>query len=169
MWWRETTSARLSQEIRRSTNGIAGQRLRRHRHGCGGERQHHRRKDGWREQYHLRQWGSGRPDLRRGTSGTSWRETTSARTEPAATAYINGDHSLGNGYDGIFIHAGANDNTVGGTTAGAGNVISGNRSNGVGISGTGTVGNVVEGNHIGTDITGHHRARSRRQVAWATA
>jgi hypothetical protein len=43
------------------------------------------------------------------------------------------------------------DNLVGGTDAGAGNLISGNRSGGVGINGNN---NVVQGNLIGTDITG---------------
>ena len=43
----------------------------------------------------------------------------------------NGDE-LGNGLDGVRIHGGADDNTIGGTTAGAGNIISGN-----GVSGTG--------------------------------
>ena len=45
-------------------------------------------------------------------------------------------------------------NTIGGTAAGAGNVISGNTDDGVEITGTGTTGNVVAGNYIGTDVTG---------------
>ena len=44
-------------------------------------------------------------------------------------------------------------NTVGGTSAGAGNVISSN-NNGVDITGTGTTNNLVQGNKIGTDETG---------------
>ena len=43
----------------------------------------------------------------------------------------NGDE-LGNGLDGVRIQGDADDNTIGGTTAGAGNIISGN-----GVSGTG--------------------------------
>jgi hypothetical protein len=62
--------------------------------------------------------------------------------------------------EGLFIGNGATANTVGGTTAGAGNVISGNGSavlpffNGVDISGIGTSGNLVQGNFIGTDKSG---------------
>ena len=48
---------------------------------------------------------------------------------------------------------GANDNVVGGTTAAAHNIISGNQLNGVHID-TNSNGNVVEGNFIGTDVTG---------------
>ena len=64
-----------------------------------------------------------------------------------------GTHSLG-----ILIAAGATKNTVGGTTAAAGNLISGNKGSGVQIGATtdtvATSGNVLAGNHIGTDVTG---------------
>jgi hypothetical protein len=50
--------------------------------------------------------------------------------------------------------AGAVNNTIGGTAAGAGNVISANRSRGVEISGATAAGNAVQGNFIGTDLTG---------------
>src|SRR5262249_11418462 len=53
----------------------------------------------------------------------------------------------------IFVRAGVTNNTIGGTAAGAGNVISGN-GRGVWISDPGTSGNVVQGNYIGTDATG---------------
>ena len=43
-------------------------------------------------------------------------------------------------------------NTIGGTTFGARNIISGNGTVGVGTSGAG--GNLIEGNYIGTDATG---------------
>ena len=52
------------------------------------------------------------------------------------------------------IVGGTSDNTIGGTTAGAGNVISANRGNGIWITGTGTTGVVVQHNFIGTDVTG---------------
>jgi hypothetical protein len=42
--------------------------------------------------------------------------------------------------------------TIGGTAAGAGNVISGNSGNGIQFQGSGT-GDVVQGNYIGTDVT----------------
>ncbi len=61
-------------------------------------------------------------------------------------------------YTGVYIASGASANTIGGLTAtpgtGAGNVISGNTTNGVRISTTGISGNVVAGNLIGTDVTG---------------
>ena len=50
----------------------------------------------------------------------------------------------------------ATGDTVGGTTEGAGNVISGNGLSGVLISGSGASSNVVLGNLIGTDLTGRY-------------
>src|SRR5262249_15394121 len=55
---------------------------------------------------------------------------------------------------GVAIFNQATNNTIGGTTAGSGNVISGNNGFGVGISTAGATGNVIEGNLIGTDATG---------------
>jgi titin len=62
-----------------------------------------------------------------------------------------GTGALGNGV-GVIIYGGATGNTVGGTTAGARNLISGSGKDGVQITdGTAaaTTGNVVEGNYIG--------------------
>ncbi len=53
--------------------------------------------------------------------------------------------------DGIMISSPGN--TIGGTTSGAGNLISGNEE-GVLIIGSGNTGNLVEGNLVGTDPTG---------------
>ena len=73
----------------------------------------------------------------------------------------SGTSAQSNLEDGILIWS-AN-NTIGGTAAGAGNVISGNilsvgqginSSNGVAIAGAGATGNVIEGNDIGTDSSG---------------
>lgn len=64
---------------------------------------------------------------------------------------VSGTLALANGNFGIGI-GGAN-NTVGGTAAGAGNVISGNGSVGVAIT-FGSTGNTVQGNRIGTDPSG---------------
>ena len=47
----------------------------------------------------------------------------------------------------------ASDNTVGGTTAAARNVISANEW-GIRMDGSTATGNIVEGNYIGTDVTG---------------
>jgi titin len=66
---------------------------------------------------------------------------------------VTGAADLGNSDDGVIISE-APGNTIGGTAAGAGNVISGNNENGVQIAGGGATGNLVEGNYIGTDVTG---------------
>ncbi|HWB13177.1 MAG TPA: PKD domain-containing protein [Pirellulales bacterium] len=58
------------------------------------------------------------------------------------------------GGDGVRLASGANDNTVGGTTAGAGNVLSGNLGVGVRITGAGSNSNTVAGNEIGTNAAG---------------
>jgi hypothetical protein len=55
--------------------------------------------------------------------------------------------------EGVYI-TGASGNIVGGTDPAARNVISGNNVAGVELEGDGTTGNVVEGNFIGTDVTG---------------
>ena len=59
--------------------------------------------------------------------------------------------ALGNTMDGISIQSSASNNTIGGTTAGAGNVISGN-TNGVELSDASA--NLIQGNLIGLDQTG---------------
>ena len=64
-----------------------------------------------------------------------------------------GRSALGNGDTGVVLENAPN-NLVGGTLAGAGNIISGNRSIGALLSGTNARGNLVQGNWIGTDITG---------------
>lgn len=61
---------------------------------------------------------------------------------------------LGNGQAGVLIYGGASSNTIGGTTPASRNIISGNAGDGVNIQGTGTTGNVVQGNFIGTTIDG---------------
>ena len=56
--------------------------------------------------------------------------------------------------DGVIINSGAKNNVIGGTTASARNIISGNGSDGIEISSSTTSGNVVQGNYIGTDVSG---------------
>jgi uncharacterized repeat protein (TIGR01451 family) len=62
-----------------------------------------------------------------------------------------GTFALSNALDGVFINGGSN-NTTGGTTVAARNLLSGNR-NGIQISGAGSA-NLVRGNFIGTNVTG---------------
>jgi titin len=67
---------------------------------------------------------------------------------------VTGAAALGNsGSSGVIIFNGATGNVIGGTTAGARNVISGNEA-GVRINGARTSGNVVLGNFIGTNAAG---------------
>ena len=63
-----------------------------------------------------------------------------------------GSAALGNAGSGITI-TGASGNTIGGTTVAARNVISANTGNGVNIA-SGASANVIQGNFIGTDISG---------------
>ena len=64
-----------------------------------------------------------------------------------------GTGQLGNGADGIDVSGSAN-NTVGGTTNAATNVIGANNGFGVQLHDAGSTGNVVSGNWIGVDISG---------------
>lgn len=65
---------------------------------------------------------------------------------------VTGFSALGNN-GGIDYNA-ASGTTVGGTVAGAANYISGNLSSGINMAGIGTSGNVIQGNFIGTDVSG---------------
>ncbi len=69
--------------------------------------------------------------------------TDATGTAPPVSAFSYGG--------GVALFDGASGNLIGGTSPGAGNVISANNSDGVDISGTG---NLIEGNLIGTDVTG---------------
>ena len=64
-----------------------------------------------------------------------------------------GMNSLGNGNAGVAVSDAAA-NQIGGATAGARNVISGNGNNGIFLIGASAIGNIVQGNYIGTDKTG---------------
>lgn len=66
-----------------------------------------------------------------------------------------GTSGLGNYWAGIGI-LGAPANIIGGTASGAGNLISANVNyHGIYLSGSGATGNLIQGNKIGTDITGN--------------
>jgi hypothetical protein len=65
----------------------------------------------------------------------------------------NGTAALGNGGFGIQVNSTPN-NVIGGTAAGARNVISGNNFGGVIVGGSAASGNVIQGNYIGTNPSG---------------
>src|SRR5262249_1164462 len=62
---------------------------------------------------------------------------------------------LMNGSAGGMASGGASDNVIGGRTAADRNYISGNGGDGVLLRDTGTTHNAVQGNYIGTSITGN--------------
>jgi len=64
---------------------------------------------------------------------------------------FDGTTAIPNGFDGIFINDAPN-NSIGGTTAGAGNLISGNSSVGIQLFGPLTKGNVIQGNALGLPL-----------------
>src|SRR6185295_4975972 len=67
----------------------------------------------------------------------------------------NGTAALGNGNCGVVFSSGnpAN-NTIGGMTAGSGNVISGNVTTGIFVTGNNPSNNLIQGNLIGTNAAG---------------
>jgi titin len=87
-------------------------------------------------------------------NGTEWNTVLGdyIGTDVAGVGNFTQDQPVGVGID-----AGAANNTVGGTTASARNVIS-NNVFGVAISDDGTTGNRVQGNYIGTDKSGTTQA-----------
>jgi uncharacterized repeat protein (TIGR01451 family) len=87
-------------------------------------------------------------DLGAATAGNTAIQGNRIGTNAAGTAAIP------NTFQGIWVAGGASNNTIGGTAPTARNLISGNGSTGVMISGATTTGNVVLGNYIGTNVTG---------------
>jgi hypothetical protein len=66
---------------------------------------------------------------------------------------VTGQAGLGNVYNGLEI-SDASSNVIGGTVAGAGNVIAGNGESGVYLLTLGATGNLIEGNLIGLNASG---------------
>jgi titin len=66
---------------------------------------------------------------------------------------VTGTHALGNGRHGVYLQT-TGRSLIGGTAAGAGNLISGNGGDGIRIAGSGSADILVQGNDIGTDVTG---------------
>ena len=64
-----------------------------------------------------------------------------------------GATALANSRVGVVIQNGATANTIGGISAGAGNVIGGNSSDGVYVTDSGTSNNVIEGNIVGKNTS----------------
>jgi hypothetical protein len=91
-------------------------------------------------------------------NGVSGIEISSSQNVVAGN-YVGTDATgmvpLGNAGNGIQLDTGAANNTLGGLTAGAGNLISGNGSNGIWINGTNPNDNVVQGNYIGLNAAGN--------------
>ncbi len=80
---------------------------------------------------------------------------------------VTGTVRLGNNEDGILVIFGAREDTIGGTTAAARNVISASANfSGIAVIGTGATGTqgiIILGNHIGTDVTGNLDFGNARQ------
>jgi titin len=68
---------------------------------------------------------------------------------------VTGTIALSNAFSGILIGGTANGNLVGGTSPGARNLISGNGGNGLSVIDPDSTANRVQGNFIGTDVTGN--------------
>ncbi|MDW8310301.1 MAG: right-handed parallel beta-helix repeat-containing protein, partial [Verrucomicrobiales bacterium] len=81
-----------------------------------------------------------------GTTGTVIRGNYVGLRQDGAAAVANSNH-------GILVN-GAVNTTIGGTEAGAGNVISGNTQHGIAVAGATAAGLVIQGNLIGTDAAG---------------
>lgn len=75
---------------------------------------------------------------------------------------ITGTAAIGN-WGGIVFSNAANDNIAGGTNAADRNIVSGNTHIGVGFYEASDY-NLVEGNYIGTDVTGHKSVANRTGV-----
>ncbi len=71
-------------------------------------------------------------------------------------ANVLGTAAVPNRLDGVVMNItiGPGENSLGGSTVGDGNLISGNSGNGVHLEGTGSAGNQIEGNLIGTNGLG---------------
>jgi len=65
---------------------------------------------------------------------------------------LSGTSAVPNGLTGVVLYEGTHDNKVGGALPGEGNLISGNSEFGIVVSNASS--NTIEGNSIGTDVTG---------------
>ena len=95
-------------------------------------------------------------------------------TDPAGTTALGNDMAPGTpSFSGVYIDAGASNNTIGGTSPASRNLISGNLGEGVeilDINGQNTSGNVIANNYIGTDASGTNalgNVKSGVFIPWA--
>jgi hypothetical protein len=72
-----------------------------------------------------------------------------------------GTESRSNRMEGIWIAPSAENNVIGGSNPGEGNLIAGNSLFGISIDGVGATGNVVKGNYIGVDASGRFPLKNR--------
>ena len=94
-----------------------------------------------------------------GTSGTVVRGNY-VGTNAAGTA------AIANAGNGVSLWFGASGNTIGGTAAGAGNLLSGNTGTGLTVADTGTSNNTVQGNVIGLNAAGSATLGNGAQGIW---
>ena len=66
----------------------------------------------------------------------------------------NGTADLGNSFNGVQVSGSADNTLIGGTTASSRNILSGNDTSGILLTSTASTGSMIQGNFIGTDITG---------------
>jgi len=79
----------------------------------------------------------------------------------------SGTNAVANSELGITM-SGTTNNLIGGTSAGARNVIAGNLADGIAIVGSGARSNRIEGNYVGVDATGASNLGNGRSGIWIT-
>ena len=77
-----------------------------------------------------------------------------------------GTTRVANQSNGIALYSGASGNTIGGASASARNIISGNSHHGISIEEASTTENVVQGNYVGTDVSGAFAIRNGGYGIW---
>src|SRR5581483_9280429 len=114
--------------------------------------------------------GSGTPLARNIVSGNATGIDVTGSTTTGNTVVGNyvgtdaaGTGPISNG-EGVLIEGGASANTIGGTTSGSRNVISGNSVDGVHFTGSGTAGNRILRSYVGTDAGGSARLANEQGI-----